>query len=175
MLKLVIYNARHLDMELLDLVDDNDVVIGVTDKATAHANRQIHRVAAVFVFSRTGELYVQIHKKSSGRYDHSVGGHVLKGESYDEAARREAIEELGILQPLTKLTIVYSGGGSFLHMVGLFECVALDDWVFVPNDEVEEIIPMKLKNIKIMMKKSPEKFSSDFIDTMHAYCNLRGL
>lgn len=161
-------------MELFDLVDENDRVIGFTDKTTAHANRQIHRVAAVLVFSESGELYVQTHKKSGGRYDHSVGGHVVKGESYVEAARREASEELGIVQPLTKLATVYSSSGSFLHMIGLFECVAVHDWVFVPNDEVDEITPMKLRDIRNMMSENPEKFSSDFIDTMQAYCRLKG-
>lgn len=162
-------------MELLDLVDENDVVIGVTDKLVAHAKHQPHRIAAVFVFSKTGELYVQIHKKSGGRYDHSVGGHVLQGETYAAAAQREAKEELGITQLISEVTTLYSSGGSCVHIVGLFECFVGEDWVFIPNDEVEEIIPIKLDDIRKMMIEKPEKFSSDFLATVREYCNLKGL
>src|ERR1700739_2889901 len=106
-------------MELFDLVDKNDNVIGTTDKPTAHANKQLHRVAAVYVFNDLGELYVQVHKSSGGLYDHSVGGHVSKGEEYATAASREADEELGIRQPLAYLSTFYSDEGVYLHMFGL--------------------------------------------------------
>src|ERR1035438_2290189 len=153
-------------MEFIDLIDENDNVIGVTDRTTAHATNQIHRVAAVYVFNSKGKLYVQVHKKSKGRLDHSVGGHVSEGEDYATAAVREAKEELGIDQPLTYLTTFYSVGGSYRHMFGLFECVANDDWEFVPNDEVEEVIPMELNTIAQMMNDNPEKFTTGFINSM---------
>lgn len=111
-------------MEHLGLVDENDNVIGTTDKLTAHANKQLHRVAAVYVFNQSGELYVQVHKSSGGLYDHSVGGHVQQGEDYATAAIREAHEELGIKQPLTELSVFYSDEGDYSHMFGLFEYIA---------------------------------------------------
>lgn len=162
-------------MELFDLIDDKDNVIGVTDKPTAHNTMQLHRVAAVYVFNEVGELYVQVHKSSGGLYDHSVGGHVSRGETYAIAAQREADEELGIKQPLVVLTTFYSDEGVYLHMFGLFECVANNDWKFEPNDEVEEIIPMKLDEIRTLMKSSPEKFTGGFINTMQEYCKVKDL
>jgi len=162
-------------MELFDLVDEKDNVIGITDRTTAHATKQPHRVAAVYVFNSAGELYVQVHKKSDGRYDHSVGGHVSKDEDYATAAIREAEEELGIKQPLTYITTFYSNEGSYRHMFGLFECIARPDWQFVPNDEVEEIIPMKLAVIEKMMKDSPEKFTSGFVNSMKHYRKIKNL
>lgn len=162
-------------MEQFDLVDTNDNVIGTTDKPTAHANKQLHRVAAVYVFNEAGELYVQVHKSSGGLYDHSVGGHVSKGEDYAKAASREAYEELGIRQPLTQLATFYSDEGVYLHMFGLFECIANNDWKFQPNDEVEEIIPRKVDDIRNLMKSNPEKFTRGFINTMLEYCKIKGL
>lgn len=162
-------------MEYFDLVDENDNVIGTTDKPTAHANKQLHRVAAVYVFNKAGELYVQVHKSSGGLYDHSVGGHVSKGEDYPTAASREADEELGIKQPLTHLSTFYSDEDIYLHMFGLFECVADKDWVFTPNDEVEEIVPMKLEDIKNLMSSEPDKFTGGFINTMREYLRLKEL
>lgn len=162
-------------MELFDLIDKNDNIIGTTDKSTAHANRQLHRVAAVFVFNDVGELYVQVHKQSKGLYDHSVGGHVSKGETYTIAAHREAEEELGIKQTLNYLSTFHSDEGTYLHMFGLFECIADKDWQFKPNDEVEEIIPMKLEDIKKMMVNEPEKFTGGFKHTMEEYCRIKNI
>ena len=71
-------------IELFDLIDKQDNVIGVTDKPTAHSIGQLHRVAGVYVFDKQGRLYVQVHKKSGGLYDHSIGGHISQGESYEE-------------------------------------------------------------------------------------------
>lgn len=162
-------------MEKFDLVDEQDNVVGVTDKLTAHSQKQLHRVVAVYVFNDKGELYVQVHKTSGGLYDHSAGGHVSQGESYEIAASREAEEELGIKQPLKMMSTFYSDEGIYQHMFGLFECVADSSWKFVANDEVEEIIPMDVSEIRDLMKSNPETFTGDFINTMSEFCRIKGL
>lgn len=162
-------------MEKFDLVDEQDNVVGVTDKLTAHSQKQLHRVVAVYVFNDKGELYVQVHKTSGGLYDHSVGGHVSQGESYEIAASREAEEELGIKQPLKMMSTFYSDEGIYQHMFGLFECIADSSWKFVANDEVEEIIPMDVSEIRDLMKSNPETFTGDFINTMSEFCRIKGL
>ena len=108
-------------MEELDQVDENDSIIGVTDKHAAHEKNLIHRVSAVYVFTSSGELIVQIHKDSGGLYDHSVGGHVKKGESYEAAAHREAEEELGIKQDLNHVVTFFGDDGVRAHMYSVFE------------------------------------------------------
>ena len=82
---------------LLDEVDLRDCPTGrrVT-KQEAHNSRLIHRCVAIYVFDAQGRLYVQVHKKSGGLLDHSVGGHVDSGENYLIAAKREGKEELGL-------------------------------------------------------------------------------
>jgi isopentenyldiphosphate isomerase len=157
-------------MELFDLVDQQDNVVGTTDKPTAHGVGQLHRVAAVYVFDQDGRLYVQVHKKSGGLYDNSVGGHVSQGETYEQAAYREAKEELGIDQPLQYHATFYSDEWPEIqHMFGLYSCTAKPDWRFEPNDEVTEIIPMAISDIKQLMAKSPELFTNGFINTMAKY------
>jgi isopentenyldiphosphate isomerase len=160
-------------MELIDLVDMNDNIIGFADKEVAHANRQLHRVAVVYVFNEKGELYIQVRKEDDGLYDQSVGGHASHGEDYATSANREADEEIGIRQPLTYLSTFYPGKG--IHIFGLFECTASKKWQFVPSEEVDEIIPMKLIDIRKMMIKSPEKFTDGFINTMEEYCKVKKL
>ncbi len=164
-------------MELFDLIDPGDTVVGTTDKKTAHANGDLHRVSAVFVFNQAGELYVQVHGKD-GKWDHSVGGHVSKGETYAQAAKREAQEELGITQPLKELAISLAGDEypEMQHMFGLYECIADPSWKFVPNDEVKEIFPMTIDAIRQAMIDEPhDRFTRGFRITMAEYVRQKGL
>jgi len=86
--------------ELLDIVDEADRVIGQAPRGEATARGLRHR--CVFVFVRDGEGRVFVHRRTPTKlvfpslYDVFVGGVVGAGESYDEAALREAEEELGV-------------------------------------------------------------------------------
>lgn len=95
--------------ELLDIVDEHDRVVRQARRAEAYAHRLRHRCAFVLVRNPAGEIFV--HRRTAeklvfpSRYDMFVGGVVGAGESYDEAALREAQEELGVtdLAPPTPL------------------------------------------------------------------------
>lgn len=166
-----------MNTELLDAVDHTDKVIGTTDRKTAHSTGELHRVAAVYVFNQDGELYVQQHH-SDGKWDHSVGGHVSRGETYAEAAAREAKEELGITQPLQELAISISGVEypNEQHFFGLYSCVADPNWEFIPNDEVKVIFPMTIATIQQAMIDEPEeRFTRGFRITMAEYTRLKEL
>jgi len=163
--------------ELFDLVDQNDRVVGTTDKKMAHTLGQLHRVAAVFVFNQSGELYVQVHS-SDGKWDNSVGGHVSKGETYAQAAVREAKEELGIDQPLEEIATSLMGDEHphMQHFFGLYTCVADASWEFIPNDEVHEIFPMSVDAIRRAMITEPEeRFTRGFRIMMDEYVRQKEL
>ncbi len=87
--------------EVFDIVDENDRVIGQAPRSECHGNPSlVHRVAHVLVFDSRGRLLLQKRSRHKdiqpGRWDTSVGGHLDPGESYLEAAYREAREELGL-------------------------------------------------------------------------------
>ena len=87
--------------ELLTLVTESDEILGPVPRSQVHGNPLlIHRSVHVLVVSPEGRLLLQkrsAHKDvQPGKWDTSVGGHVGFGQSYVEAARREAEEELGI-------------------------------------------------------------------------------
>jgi isopentenyldiphosphate isomerase len=88
--------------ELLTLVSDDDAqVLGPVKRKAVHGNPDlVHRAVHVLVISSQGHLLLQKRSLSKdvqpGRWDTSVGGHVGFGQSYEEAARRETLEELGI-------------------------------------------------------------------------------
>ncbi|MDD9912772.1 MAG: NUDIX domain-containing protein [Alphaproteobacteria bacterium] len=99
--------------ELLDIVDENDVVIGQKSRDDVYEKGLMHRTVQVLVINEAGELIVQwrsAHKKKNPRvFMASVGETVQAGESYEDAAVRGLKEELGAtdveLKPLGLIKI----------------------------------------------------------------------
>jgi len=87
-------------VEYLDIVDEKDRTIGKDTRENIHKKNLIHRGVHVFVLNNKGEILVQKRARDKdylpGFYDASVGGQVLSGESYEQAAEREIKEELGL-------------------------------------------------------------------------------
>lgn len=86
--------------ELLDIVDENDRVIGQSSRGEAYTLGLRHRCVCVQVRDSAGRIFV--HRRTPTKlifpslHDMFVGGVVGAGESYDDAALREAEEELGV-------------------------------------------------------------------------------
>ncbi|MFF8846149.1 NUDIX hydrolase [Streptomyces sp. NPDC015127] len=104
--------------EILDIVDEQDRVIGQAPRGEAYARGLRHR--CVFVLARDAEGRVFVHRRTATKlvfpslYDMFVGGVVGAGESYDDAALREAEEELGVSglpRPVPLFTFLYEGAG----------------------------------------------------------------
>ncbi|MFI8964232.1 NUDIX hydrolase [Streptomyces sp. NPDC053493] len=86
--------------EVLDVVDENDRVIGQAPRGEVYARGLIHR--CTFIQVRDARNRIFVHRRTPTKlvfpslYDMFVGGVVGAGESYDDAALREAQEELGV-------------------------------------------------------------------------------
>ncbi|MFD3516585.1 NUDIX domain-containing protein [Streptomyces sp. NPDC058657] len=100
--------------EILDIVDENDEVVGQAPRGEATARGLRHRCAFIRVRDAAGRTFV--HRRTATKlvfpslYDMFVGGVVGAGESYDEAALREAEEELGVSglpQPVPLFSFLY--------------------------------------------------------------------
>jgi len=86
-------------MEFVDIVDENDNIVGKTSKDEAHKKGLLHRTVIAEVINSKGEwLLVQQagHKQDAGQFVSPVGGHVSSGETEEEALRRETSEEVGL-------------------------------------------------------------------------------
>lgn len=161
--------------ELIDLIDADDHVIGITDLTTAHQQGLFHRVAAVFVFTPEGKLYLQQHKESGEKWDNSVGGHVRKSESYREAAIREMQEELHVVSPLHKISIFLPSIRTYNHYYGLFESLAPSNWIFTPTEEVSVISAFTLEEITQRLNQDPTQFTRGFLNTFTEYIKQKHL
>ncbi|WP_372352105.1 NUDIX hydrolase [Streptomyces sp. KL116D] len=129
--------------EILDIVDEHDHVIGRAPRAEAYAKGLRHRCA--FILARTPSGSVFVHRRTRtklvfpGLYDMFVGGVVGAGESYDEAALREAEEELGVSglpQPVPLFKFLYDAGSGHSWWSYVYE-VVLDLPVHPQEEEID--------------------------------------
>jgi isopentenyldiphosphate isomerase len=95
------------NQELVDVIDADGRVVGTVTRRDMRARRLPHRCVYILVFNRWGELFV--HRRTPtkdvypGHWDVAIGGVLVAGESFDDGARREGFEELGVelsLEPL---------------------------------------------------------------------------
>ena len=87
-------------IEWLDIVDENDIVVGRAPRDQIHSENHLHRGTHVMVFNSRGEVFVQLRSlqkdNNPGLWDTSCAGHVDSGEDYLACAVRELAEELGV-------------------------------------------------------------------------------
>lgn len=91
--------------EIFEIVDENNQVIGTARRADCHGNPAlIHRTSHVIVFHPDGRILLQKRSERKdiqpGKWDTAVGGHLMPGEDFEIAARREMNEELGLSNDL---------------------------------------------------------------------------
>lgn len=97
--------------ELVDIVDEHDNVLRTVTRAEMRRDRLRHRGVFIAVITSRNELV--IHQRSPLKdiwpsyWDIGAGGVVASGETYEESAERELLEELGIEAALLPL------GGSY--------------------------------------------------------------
>ncbi|SEG57933.1 Isopentenyldiphosphate isomerase [Actinacidiphila yanglinensis] len=113
--------------EVIDIVDEDDHVIGTSPRGEAYAQGLRHRCAFILARDPSGRIFV--HRRTARKlvfpslYDIFVGGVVGAGESYDATALREAEEELGVSglpQPTRLFKFLFapeSGPGSWWSTV----------------------------------------------------------
>ncbi|MEU5218014.1 NUDIX domain-containing protein [Streptomyces sp. NPDC020807] len=128
--------------EILDVVDEHDRVIGQAPRGEVYARGLIHR--CVFIRVRDAEGRTFVHRRTATKlsypslYDMFVGGVVGAGESYDEAALREAEEELGVsglARPEPVLTFLFDGGAEGKWWSAVYEA----RWDHPVDPQVEEV------------------------------------
>lgn len=87
-------------VEMLDIVDADNQVVGIAPRREAHRLGLRHRAVHMLVLDGDDRIYLQRrspHKDvDPGLWDTSAAGHVDAGEDYHAAALRELHEELGL-------------------------------------------------------------------------------
>ncbi|HKB41053.1 MAG TPA: NUDIX domain-containing protein [Gemmataceae bacterium] len=108
------------DNELIDVIDDAGRTIASVPRREVRERRLPHRCVYVLVFNGRGELFIHLRTPTKDVYpshwDVAVGGVLAAGESFDEGARRETSEELGInARPEPLFPFRYADCFTFAH------------------------------------------------------------
>lgn len=161
--------------ELLDVVNDDDAVIGQEMRSVVHQKGLQHRGVHVFLFSDDGKMLIQ--KRSADRasspsmLDCSVSEHIKAGEGYLEAALRGMKEEMGVegieLKPLVTIKMEYGPNDNEISRI--FEGRVNPQNVHFDPVEISEIKYMSLEDIKAGILNEKEIFCGWFIQLMNWY------
>jgi isopentenyldiphosphate isomerase len=155
--------------EIVAIVDENNHLIGSVPRSEMRAKGLPHRAAYILVFNSIGRLYVQKRTLSKdiypGYYDVAVGGVVAAGESYEESARRELEEEMGIRDvSLTHLFDFFHQDAGNRVWGRAYSCV-YDGDIILQEEEVES---GGFQNLEAVLESS--RYESYTPDGLYVLC-----
>ncbi|OGK44067.1 hypothetical protein A2957_01230 [Candidatus Roizmanbacteria bacterium RIFCSPLOWO2_01_FULL_38_11] len=144
--------------EIFVVVDSDDNIIDYRSRYECHHDKNlIHRAADIVLFNDKGNILMQ--KRSTRKdtfplfYTISASGHVGKGESYEEAAYRELLEEIGIKTKLEFKGTFLSSIPRETEMAAVFVGKYDKSDFVLDEDEVESVAFFSIDEIINMIEK----------------------
>ncbi|MBW2978619.1 NUDIX domain-containing protein [Candidatus Woesearchaeota archaeon] len=162
-------------MEILPVVNKKDELVDESPREICHAKGLRHRAVHIFIFNKKGEILLQ--KRSADKdeypsyYEASVSGHVLKNETYEEAAIRELEEETGLifepekLDKKNKFEIKFGNEHHFVQLFVLFTSKKPE----LHDGEVEKFEWIQTKELVKQIKANKKKFTPEFLAAMENF------
>ncbi len=161
--------------EYLDVVNENNEVIGQESRQVVHKSGLWHRGVHVFLFTSDRRLLIQRRSNAQDTFpnalDCSVSEHLKISESYLDGAIRGLREELGVeqihLRRLLQLKMKYGPNDNMINE--LYERVC-DDRLFATNQrEIEQIAYHTIPELEEMMASGQGLFTSWFVQLLRWY------
>jgi isopentenyldiphosphate isomerase len=158
---------------LVDVVNANDVAVGVLVRAEIFRKHVNFRVAHDLIFNTSGELLVQKLAPTRTRHPRywgsSVAAYLFAGESYRAAAERRLTQELGVrgveLDFIGKTSMNDDGCQKF---IGIFSTV--HDGPFTFNKEhIEKLEFLSLQQIHHLRDSGERLFTPTFLRVLSYY------
>lgn len=150
--------------ECLDVVDEDNRIIGKETRRKIHSSGLWHRGIHALVLNSMGRLILQMRSaakdKFPNRYDCSVSEHLEEGETYEAAAVRGLREELGItdvgLRKLMRFRMNYGLNDNMISE--LYEC-RYDGPIRIDRRETRGLEALSLSEIREMLTEDEGKFA----------------
>jgi len=146
------------------VVDEDDNVIGSEYMRIAVEKGLIRRASCVYVFNESGQILIQQRSAKVAKplmLDQSAAGHVDDGETYEEAARRELKEELGLEG--YELKIVATSFRDRDSYNGIYKVVVKDSTpINFDPEELAQVMWWSPEHVDEAMTKTPDKFTPAF-------------
>src|SRR5262249_48257824 len=158
--------------ELFPVVDESDRIRRYASRSEVHGNNLGHRAVHILIFSTAGDVYLQQRSRWKDRHplkwDSSAAGHVTRGENYDETARRELKEQLGVDVPLEKISKISASPRTDHEFVCLYRGVITGDLSF-NKCEIETGVFFSPAIVDGWTSARPEDFAPGFLQCWKAY------
>src|SRR6266478_685876 len=158
--------------EQFPVVDKNDRIRGYASRSEVHGNNLRHRAVHILIFNQAGDVYLQQRSRWKDRHplkwDSSAAGHVSAGESYDDTARRELKEELGVSVVLQKIAKLPASQHTDQEFIWLYRGLASGD--LVPSkSEIEQGAFLPPGIVDGWTSARPEDLAPAFLECWRAY------
>jgi 16S rRNA (adenine1518-N6/adenine1519-N6)-dimethyltransferase len=164
--------TRVMMNESFPIVDKNDRILRYASRSEVHGNNLRHRAVHILIFNQAGDVYLQQRSRWKDRHplkwDSSAAGHVAAGESYDDTARRELKEELGVLVALQKIAKLPASQKTDQEFVWLYRGFASGD-VVPDRSEIEKGAFMPPTVIDGWTSARPKDFAPGFLECWKTY------
>jgi 16S rRNA (adenine1518-N6/adenine1519-N6)-dimethyltransferase len=158
--------------ERFPVVDKNDRIRGYASRSEVHGNNLRHRAVHILIFNPVGDVYLQQRSRWKDRHplkwDSSAAGHVMAGENYDQTARRELNEELGVDVPLERIFRLTASSRTDHEFIWGYRGVVSGN--LVPNKcEIERGVFFAPAVIDGWTSARPDDFAPGFLESWKAY------
>jgi 16S rRNA (adenine1518-N6/adenine1519-N6)-dimethyltransferase len=161
------------------VVDDSDQPIGEFSKEEVWRNGLRHRIVRIMVEDEQGRILLQKLSKEMDTFpdcwDHSAAGHVDVGEDYEEAAKRELQEELGISGAILQKVSVYPTNNTFNgrklnRFNALYKAVVTSSIPLkLQESEVSETKWFTLEEAKKLVAEQPNNVTDGLVQVITDY------
>src|SRR3989344_4745471 len=158
--------------EVLEIVDNDNKVIGQATRGECYKKGLLYRAVNIFIYNSKGQVF--LHKRSNKKlkyplfWDLSCSEHVRVGESFEEAAKRGLKEELSIEIPLEEIIHLHridNNAGEYHdnELVVTFKGIYDGEFKFDPN-EVSEGKFFDIEELNELIKKDELQVTSWFLE-----------
>lgn len=160
------------------VVNEQDEPVGATNLFDAYGRGLIHRLARVFVEDGQGNVLLQkrsAHVLAPDRWSDSAAGHVDAEESYENAARREMYEEIGVRADNLEQIAHYLSHDPYSDIVlhrfnAVFRVVLPHDTVFKVNpEEVSEVRWFPIAEARDLAVNHPDQVTDGLAKVLSEY------
>ena len=166
------------DDELLEVFDPNGLSTGAfLPRGEVHKKKLFHQEVSLCVINEKDEILLEKrnkNKKANPSKWSWVGGHVTKGETLEEAIKKEAFEEVGIHFDSVTLFDQRKNqeSHSFKNRFYTFTDKKIEEYN-VQKEEVDEVIYMNFGNFLELIKKKENKTVYNYNEDGEIFLKLK--
>lgn len=180
----VCYNTTMQIDEVYDVVNEHGVKINTATWTEVHTRGLLHQVSHGILFKDDSRSKTLIKKRIStnlqepGKYEISIAGHIITGDTPNNTIRKETQEELFADKPLPP-SIIIQKLGTYINqdisnnkeIAHLYEIIHPGPFT-LEEDETEEITWIDWEDLLKDMENNSDKYAKYSITAINTYLKL---